>query len=83
MHSKHPRKPPAASYTTPQKPPKCPPHPPESAYVSRKVDECKPLNDGSFCREVFGHVVYHIVKAPDGAGDTEFAHLVGRCRLTL
>lgn len=32
-------------------------------------------NDGSFCREVFGHVVYHIVKAPDGAGDTAFAHL--------
>ena len=32
-------------------------------------------NDGSFCREVFGHVVYHIVKAPDGAGDTRFAHL--------
>jgi len=25
-------------------------------------------NDGSFCREVFGHVVYHIVKAPSGAG---------------
>ena len=22
-----------------------------------------------------GHVIYHIVKAPDGAGDTEFAHL--------
>ena len=32
-------------------------------------------NDGSFCRDVFGHVVYHIVKAPDGAGDTQFAHL--------
>ena len=32
-------------------------------------------NDGSFCREVFGHVVYHIVKAPSGAGDTRFAHL--------
>jgi len=32
-------------------------------------------NDGSFCREVFGHVVYHIVKAPHGAGDTRFAHL--------
>lgn len=32
-------------------------------------------NDGSFCREVFGHVVYHIVKAPEGAGDTRFAHL--------
>ena len=35
-------------------------------------------NDGSFCRDVFGHVVYHIVKAPDGPGDTVFAHLVGR-----
>ena len=32
-------------------------------------------NDGSFCREVFGHVVYHIVKAPAGGGDTRFAHL--------
>ena len=32
------------------------------------MDECKPLNDGSFCREVFSHVVYHIIKAPDGAG---------------
>jgi taurine dioxygenase len=32
-------------------------------------------NDGSFCREVFGHVVYHIIKAPSGAGDTQFAHL--------
>jgi len=32
-------------------------------------------NDGSFCREVFGHVVYHIVKAPSGPGDTCFAHL--------
>lgn len=32
-------------------------------------------NDGSFCREVFGHVIYHIIKAPQGAGDTRFAHL--------
>ena len=32
-------------------------------------------NDGSFCRDVFGHVVYHIVKAPEGPGDTVFAHL--------
>ena len=32
-------------------------------------------NDGSFCREVFGHVVYHIIKAPEGAGNTQFAHL--------
>lgn len=32
-------------------------------------------NDGSFCREVFGHVIYHIIKAPEGAGDTQFAHL--------
>lgn len=32
-------------------------------------------NDGSFCREVFGHVVYHIIKAPAGPGDTRFAHL--------
>lgn len=32
-------------------------------------------NDGSFCRKTFGHVVYHIVKAPHGAGDTVFAHL--------
>jgi len=32
-------------------------------------------NDGSFCKEVFGHVVYHIVKAPSGSGDTCFAHL--------
>jgi taurine dioxygenase len=32
-------------------------------------------NDGSFCRDVFGHVVYHIVRAPEGAGDTAFAHL--------
>ena len=40
-------------------------------------------NDGSFCREVFGHVVYHIVKAPDGEGDTRFAHLgVAYDRLT-
>jgi len=32
-------------------------------------------NDGSFCREVFGYVVYHIIKAPEGEGDTRFAHL--------
>uniref|UniRef100_A0A7S0FIK1 TauD/TfdA-like domain-containing protein n=1 Tax=Pyrodinium bahamense TaxID=73915 RepID=A0A7S0FIK1_9DINO len=32
-------------------------------------------NDGSFCREVFGHVVYHIIEAPEGAGNTQFAHL--------
>ena len=32
-------------------------------------------NDGSFCRDVFSHVGYHIVKAPDGRGDTRFAHL--------
>ena len=32
-------------------------------------------NDGSFCRDVFSHVVYHIVKAPDGRGGTRFAHL--------
>lgn len=25
--------------------------------------------------QVFGHVVYHIIKAPSGAGDTQFAHL--------
>lgn len=33
------------------------------------------LSASSFCREVFGHVVYHIIKAPIGAGDTRFAHL--------
>ena len=32
-------------------------------------------NDGSFCTQVFSHVVYHIVKAPAGEGNTEFAHL--------
>jgi len=32
-------------------------------------------NDGSFCRSVFGYVVYHIVKAPEGPGNTHFAHL--------
>lgn len=32
-------------------------------------------NDGSFCREVFSHVAYHIIKAPSGHGDTCFAHL--------
>lgn len=32
-------------------------------------------NDGSFCREVFSYVVYHIVKAPEGPGSTNFAHL--------
>lgn len=32
-------------------------------------------NDGSFMREVFGHVVYHIIKAPVGPGNTAFAHL--------
>ena len=31
--------------------------------------------DGAFCRDVFSHVVYHIVKAPEGPGDTRFAHL--------
>ena len=29
----------------------------------------------SVARQVFGHVVYHIIKAPQGAGDTQFAHL--------
>ena len=29
----------------------------------------------SLSRNVFGHVVYHIVKAPVGPGDTQFAHL--------
>ena len=29
----------------------------------------------SFPAQVFSHVVYHIVKAPDGRGDTRFAHL--------
>jgi len=32
-------------------------------------------NDGSFERDVFGYVVYHIVKAPAGPGQTAFAHL--------
>eukprot|EP00811_Abedinium_folium_P036446 NODE_9153_length_1443_cov_8.945289.p1 GENE.NODE_9153_length_1443_cov_8.945289~~NODE_9153_length_1443_cov_8.945289.p1 ORF type:complete len:370 (-),score=97.75 NODE_9153_length_1443_cov_8.945289:255-1364(-) len=32
-------------------------------------------NDGSFCRSTFGHVVYHIIAAPDGEGNTCFAHL--------
>jgi taurine dioxygenase len=32
-------------------------------------------NDGSFMRDVFSYVVYHIVKAPDGPGQTAFAHL--------
>jgi taurine dioxygenase len=32
-------------------------------------------NDGSFQRDVFGHVIYHIVKAPEGPGNTAFAHL--------
>eukprot|EP00928_Gymnodinium_smaydae_P090950 TRINITY_DN7465_c0_g2_i1.p1 TRINITY_DN7465_c0_g2~~TRINITY_DN7465_c0_g2_i1.p1 ORF type:complete len:370 (+),score=58.73 TRINITY_DN7465_c0_g2_i1:120-1229(+) len=32
-------------------------------------------NDGSFERNVFGHVVYHIIKAPQGPGNTAFAHL--------
>lgn len=32
-------------------------------------------NDGSFVREVFRYVVYHIVKAPEGPGQTAFAHL--------
>jgi len=32
-------------------------------------------NDGSFVRDVFGHVVYHIIKAPAGPGNTSFAHL--------
>lgn len=32
-------------------------------------------NDGSFEREVFGYVVYHIIKAPEGPGNTAFAHL--------
>ena len=37
-------------------------------------------NDGSFCREVFGHVVYHIVKAPSGAGSLCVV-FVARCKL--
>lgn len=32
-------------------------------------------NDGSFQRSVFSHVVYHIIKAPTGPGNTSFAHL--------
>lgn len=32
-------------------------------------------NDGSFERNVFSHVVYHIIKAPTGPGNTSFAHL--------
>jgi len=32
-------------------------------------------NDGSFERSVFSHVVYHIIKAPGGPGNTSFAHL--------
>lgn len=32
-------------------------------------------NDGSFEREVFSHVVYHIIKAPECPGQTAFAHL--------
>mmetsp|Transcript_134533 Transcript_134533/g.335666 ORF Transcript_134533/g.335666 Transcript_134533/m.335666 type:complete len:410 (-) Transcript_134533:484-1713(-) len=32
-------------------------------------------NDGSFCRDVFSYVVYHIIKAPAGPGNTAFAHL--------
>lgn len=32
-------------------------------------------NDGSFERDVFAYVVYHIVKAPEGPGQTAFAHL--------
>jgi len=33
-------------------------------------------NDGSFGRDVFGHVVYHIVKTPDtGRGNTALTHL--------
>jgi taurine dioxygenase len=32
-------------------------------------------NDGSFERKVFSHVVYHIIKAPNGPGNTSFAHL--------
>ncbi len=32
-------------------------------------------NDGSFEKEVFGHVIYHIIKAPNGEGNTQFAHL--------
>lgn len=45
--------------------------------ASRGFNEVGPEwhNDGSFLREVFSHVVYHIVKAPEGPGDTAFAHL--------
>jgi len=32
-------------------------------------------NDGSFEPEVFSHVVFHIVRAPEGPGGTAFAHL--------
>jgi taurine dioxygenase len=32
-------------------------------------------NDGSFERNVFSYVVYHIIKAPAGPGNTSFAHL--------
>jgi hypothetical protein len=32
-------------------------------------------NDGSFERNVFSYVVYHIIKAPEGPGHTAFAHL--------
>lgn len=32
-------------------------------------------NDGSFVRQVFSHVGYHIVRVPESGGDTEFSHL--------
>lgn len=32
-------------------------------------------NEGSFCREVFSYVVYHVIKAPERACNTSFAHL--------
>lgn len=31
-------------------------------------------NDGSFCRDVFSHVGYHIVRVAEGGGGTIFAH---------
>ena len=52
----------------------CLPGPPIIAFP---LDQVGPEwhNDGSFCRNVFGHVVYHIIKAPEGPGNTQFAHL--------
>jgi len=32
-------------------------------------------NDGSFCRAVFSHVGYHMVRCPESGGETEFADL--------